>query len=217
MDDWGDARHRMVVEQLERRGICDTRVVAAMRAVPRHLFVPQELIANAYEDRALPIGNGQTISQPYIVAMMSQALAADVATLSQVLEIGTGSGYQAAILSLIARTVITIERRSDLAASAAQRVDRLGYSNVRVVAADGTLGFPECAPYDGIMVTAGAPHVPAALKAQLREGARLVIPVGSRYHQELTIITRRGSLFREEVREGCVFVPLIGHGGWPEP
>jgi protein-L-isoaspartate(D-aspartate) O-methyltransferase len=209
-----ESRERMVVDQLERRGINDQRVLAVMRRVPRHLFVPPAQQSLAYEDRALPIGEGQTISQPYMVAVMTQALALGESV--RVLEIGTGSGYQAAVLAEIAREVITVERKSDLAAEALRRLQSLGYQNVTVVVADGTLGFAEAAPYDGILVTAGAPNAPAALKKQLADGARLVVPVGTRLAQELQIIERRGDQFVEDRREGCVFVPLVGEEGWED-
>jgi protein-L-isoaspartate(D-aspartate) O-methyltransferase len=204
----------MVSEQLECRGIRDPRVLDAMRSVPRHLFVPPERQASAYEDRALPIGDGQTISQPYMVAIMTEVLS--IAAGAHVLEIGTGSGYQAAILAVLAREVITIERRPSLAAAAGRRLTSLGFTNVTVVVADGSGGYPEAAPYDAVMATAGAPRVPASLRAQLAEGARLVVPVGSAFHQDLVVIERRGETFVESRGEGCVFVPLVGLEGWPE-
>ena len=214
MDDWADRRERMVVEQLERRGIRDSRVLAAMRRVPRHLFVEPDLQARAYDDRALPIGDGQTISQPYMVAIMTAWLAAGPE--SRVLEIGTGSGYQAAVLAELAREVITIERREDLADDARDRLADLGYANITVITGDGSRGYPARAPYGGIMVTAGAPLVPANLEAQLGDGARLVVPVGTTTHQELVVIERDGETFARSQGEGCVFVPLVGVEGWPE-
>jgi len=214
MDDWADARERMVVDQLERRGIRDARVLAAMRRVPRHLFVNPDQQSLAYHDRALPIGEGQTISQPYMVAVMTAWLAA-IAD-SRVLEIGTGSGYQAAVLAETAREVVTIERRADLAALAEERLNALGYENVTVIVGDGSRGYPALAPYGGILVTAGAPLVPASLEAQLAEGARLVVPVGTATHQELAVVERRDGSFVRSQGEGCVFVPLIGAQGWPE-
>jgi protein-L-isoaspartate(D-aspartate) O-methyltransferase len=204
----------MVSGQLESRGIRDPRVLEAMRTVPRHLFVPPERQASAYEDRALPIGDGQTISQPYMVAIMTEALS--IAAGARVLEIGTGSGYQAAILAVLAREVITIERRPGLAAAAERRLTMLGFTNVTVVVADGSSGYPKAAPYDAVMATAGAPQVPTSLRAQLAEGARLVVPVGSAFHQDLVVIERRGETFLESRGEGCVFVPLVGREGWPE-
>ena len=205
----------MVRDQLERRGIRDPRVLEAMRRVPRHLFVPPESQASAYEDRALPIGDGQTISQPYMVAVMTEALAPPAG--GRVLEIGTGSGYQAAILAELAGEVITIERRENLAAAARQRLAALGYTRIQVIVGDGTMGHADRAPYDGIIVTAGAPRVPAGLFAQLADGARLVVPVGSQFHQDLIVVERRGETAIESRREACVFVPLVGQEGWPEP
>jgi protein-L-isoaspartate(D-aspartate) O-methyltransferase len=204
----------MVSEQLERRGIRDPRVLDAMRNVPRHLFVPPERQASAYEDQALPIGDGQTISQPYMVAIMTEALS--IAAGARVLEIGTGSGYQAAVLAVLAREVITIERRPGLAAAAEHRLTSLGFTNVKVVVADGSVGYPGAAPYDAVLATAGAPQVPASLRTQLGDGARLVVPVGSAFHQDLVVIERRGGTFVESRGEGCVFVPLVGREGWPE-
>jgi protein-L-isoaspartate(D-aspartate) O-methyltransferase len=214
MDDRGEERARMVDEQIARRGISDRRVLRAMREVPRHAFVgPRETFA-AYWDRALPIEEGQTISQPYIVAAMTEALG--LGESARVLEIGTGSGYQAAVLSLIAHDVISIERHERLASMARERLERLGYLNVSVVVADGTLGWPERAPYDGILVTAGAPAVPAMLREQLADGGRLVIPVGNEYLQHLFAVTRMGDRFEERRGEACAFVPLIGRQAWPE-
>lgn len=210
--DYDSERERMVADQIARRGIADAGVLRAMRAVPRHLFVPPEEAAHAYDDRALPIGFGQTISQPYMVAAMTEALA--VQPSHRVLEIGAGSGYQAAILGLLAREVITIERHAELAARARETLARAGVTNVTVLVADGTLGWPDQAPYDRIIVTAGAPRVPDALRAQLADGGRLVIPVGSSMHQDLLAIRRVGEGFEERVCEGCVFVPLIGEQGW---
>jgi protein-L-isoaspartate(D-aspartate) O-methyltransferase len=205
---------RMVTEQLAARGIRDPRVLDAMRRVPREAFVPPELRREAYSDRALPIGGGQTISQPYIVAAMTAAL--ELAPHDRVLEIGTGSGYQAAILVELAGNVITIERRPDLAAGAIARLEALGYSTIRVVVADGTSGFQPGAPYDAILVAAAAPQIPAALMEQLADGGRLVIPVGTREHQVLTVVRRVGDKFVERSGDGCVFVPLVGAFGWPD-
>jgi protein-L-isoaspartate(D-aspartate) O-methyltransferase len=212
MDDFGLARELMVGEQLVRRGVHDARVLQAMRHVPRHLFVPADEQALAYADRALPIGHGQTISQPYMVAAMTEALAPRGS--ERVLEIGTGSGYQAAILAELAREVITIERWPELAASAEAVLRNCGYSNIRVLVGDGSIGALEGAPYDGIIVTAAAPQAPAQLKEQLAQGGRLVVPIGTRDYQVLTVITREGENFRASAREGCVFVPLVGREGW---
>jgi protein-L-isoaspartate(D-aspartate) O-methyltransferase len=204
----------MVDEQLAARGIRDARVLDAMRQVPRHLFVPRDQQPLAYTDHALPIAGNQTISQPFMVATMTEALAVQPTAL--VLEVGTGSGYQAAVLSLLAREVVSIERRPELADAAASTLASLGYRNVKVTVGDGTLGAPGLAPFDAILVTAGAPRVPPVLLEQLRDRARLVIPVGPAAQQEVVVVTRRGDRFEETRREGCVFVPLIGAAGWPD-
>jgi protein-L-isoaspartate(D-aspartate) O-methyltransferase len=201
------ARERMVTEQIEAREVRDAATLRAMRAVARHLFVPQAAVAEAYEDHPLPIGHGQTISQPYIVAFMTEALRLQGG--ETVLEVGTGSGYQAAVLAKIAARVHTIEIVEPLAAEARERLARLGYSNVEVRAGDGYLGWPEAAPFDGIMVTAAAPRIPEPLKAQLKEGGRLVIPVGDEF-QELVVVTRRGDAFEERRVLPVRFVPMTG-------
>ncbi len=208
-------RERMVDWQIVARGVRDPRVVEALRAVPRHLFVPDRSRAEAYDDRPLPIGEGQTISQPYMVAIMTEALAARQT--DRVLEVGTGSGYQTAILARLAREVITIERHAALAATAERVLQSLGVANVRIVVGDGSEGFAEAAPYDRILVTAGAPAIPDTLEAQLTDDGRLVIPVGSAGHQILTVIDRRGADYIQHEGEGCVFVPLIGRHGWGGP
>jgi len=214
-------RHRMVEDQLRARHVADERVLAAMEKVPRHLFVPAAQRWSAYEDGPLPIGSGQTISQPYMVARMTELLR--LTPSDRVLEIGTGSGYQAAVLAELAEEVWTIERHADLAHRAEELLLQLGYANVRVIAGDGTLGFPEAAPYDGIMVTAAAPFVPDALRAQLAVGGRMVIPVSAGFSQDLRLIERlkdgAGSpatepRFRETSILPCVFVPLIGEQGY---
>ncbi len=210
--DYTSARLVMVRSQLQRRGITDARVLQAMREVPRHLFVPPEWRHEAYSDRPLPIGDEQTISQPYMVAIMTQSLA--LQGHEHVLEIGTGSGYQAAVLSRLAAHVSSIEYFADLADSARALLQRLGYINVEVIVGDGGLGLPAQAPYDGIIVAAAAPHVPQPLLAQLAEGGRLVIPVGSATSQELFIITRRGDDYAQERSVPCRFVPLLGEEGW---
>jgi protein-L-isoaspartate(D-aspartate) O-methyltransferase len=212
--DYARLRDEMIERQIRARGVTETRVLAALRAVPRHRFVPDDCREAAYEDRPLPIGEGQTISQPYMVAAMTAAL--DPPPGGRVLEVGTGSGYQAAILAQLAREVITIERHARLAARARAVLEDLGLTNVRVIVADGSLGWPEGQPYDGIMVTAAAPQVPEALRSQLAIGGRLVIPVGSTGYQELIVETRQVSGFAREARDGCVFVPLIGAEGYPE-
>jgi protein-L-isoaspartate(D-aspartate) O-methyltransferase len=201
------ARHKMVVEQLEQRGIHDPRVLEAMEWVPRHEFVPHNLLNLAYSDRALPIGHEQTISQPYTVAFMCQE--ARVAADDRVLEIGTGSGYGAALLSLLAREVHTIERIEVLYNSAQARLARLGYKNVHCHLDDGTLGLPSNAPFDAIIVAAGAETMPDAFQEQLVEGGRLVIPIGPLAHQQMIRLTRRSSDFIREDLGSFGFVPLI--------
>lgn len=202
------ARGAMVARQLKGRGIADVRVLAAMAKVPRHLFVPPELASKAYGDYPLPIGGGQTISQPYIVALMSQW--AEVKPGDKVLEVGTGSGYQAAVLAELTDKVFSIEIKLELARSAAARLQELGYGRVRVKASDGYLGWPEEAPFDAILVTAAAPAVPPALKAQLQEGGRLVIPLGEAGGSQTLVRLRkvRGEL-KEEERLPVRFVPLV--------
>ena len=202
----------MVAEQIVRRGVRDPRVLAAMRQVPRHEFLPEDARRYAYVDSALKIANGQTISQPYIVALMSELL--DVRPEDKVLDVGTGSGYQAAILGVLAREVHTIERIPALAEAARETLAALGYDNVRVHLGDGSLGCPEAAPYDRIMVAAAAPEVPPALFTQLAEGGRLVIPVGSRTLQHLEIWDVENGEFKQANSIPVVFVPLIGAGGW---
>jgi protein-L-isoaspartate(D-aspartate) O-methyltransferase len=202
-------RERMVAEQVAARGVADARVLEALRRVPRHLFVPENVRGEAYGDHPLPIGQGQTISQPYIVGFMTEALGLRGG--ETVLEIGTGSGYQAAVLSLVARKVFTIEIVEPLAQEARARLATLGYANVDVRAGDGYAGWPEAAPFDAIMVTAAAPRVPEPLKAQLREGGRLVIPVGGDGDtQELLLLVRRGALFEERRLLPVRFVPMTG-------
>jgi protein-L-isoaspartate(D-aspartate) O-methyltransferase len=205
-------RAHMVDTQIKARGIKDDRVLDAMRKVPRHLFVPADGLEAAYSDRPLPIGSGQTISQPYMVAAMSEALG--LKGPEKVLEVGTGSGYQAAVLAELARRVITTERVPELAEEARKTLRDLGYANVEVILTDGSKGYPAEAPFDAIMVTAGAPEIPGVLVEQLAEGGRLVIPVGSSYQQTLMRLTKRGGEEKTEALEGCVFVPLIGEYGW---
>lgn len=202
-----EARERMVVDQIERRGIRDPQTLAALRKVARHLFVPEEVRAEAYADHPLPIGHGQTISQPYIVAFMTEALGLRGG--ETVLEVGTGSGYQAAILAEVAAHVYSIEIVEALAQHAAQRLQELGYRNVHVKSGDGYRGWPEAAPFDGILVTAAAPRIPEPLKAQLKEGGRLVLPVGEA-DQELVVITRRADRFEERRVLPVRFVPMTG-------
>jgi len=207
------ARSDMVERQLRKRDIRSPRVLEAMNSVPRHLFVPLEHIGDAYADTPLPIGAGQTISQPFMVAAMADALLLEGS--EKVLEIGAGSGYQAAVLSMLARVVIAIESQPGLADAAGIRLAGLGFNNVRIETGDGSQGWPPDAPYDAILVTAGAPNVPPPLLEQLAEGGRLVIPVGPAKQQELLrIIKREGRTTRESLF-ACRFVPLLGRFGWP--
>lgn len=213
MDLFEQKRLKMVREQIESRGIHDPKTLEALRKVPRHLFVPPSLIEEAYIDSPLPIGDGQTISQPYIVALMTQA--AKVGPESTVLDIGTGSGYAAAVLAQIASKVYTVERISSLAKEAEKRFKVLGYANIEVKIGDGTLGWLEKAPFDAIIVTAGAPIVPASLVSQLKIGGRLIIPVGDSFSQSLLRIEKEAAeKFTQEVLEAVRFVPLLGQEGW---
>jgi protein-L-isoaspartate(D-aspartate) O-methyltransferase len=205
----------MVAQQLERRGIKDRRVLEAMASVPREAFVPGVPASLAYDDRALPIDAGQTISQPYMVARMTELL--EVEGGDSILEIGTGSGYQAAVLARLGARVTTIERHADLAETARERLAAEGVRDVDIRIGDGSVGAPDGAPWDGIVVTAAAPAIPDALREQLAIGARLVIPVGPRYQQDLIVVERRGPNDWTEWSDGAVvFVPLVGEGGWSE-
>ena len=201
-------RERMVRTQLADRGICDVRVLGAMRGVPRHEFVAESLRQDAYEDHPLPIGSEQTISQPYIVAIMLQHLA--LQPTDRILEIGTGSGYVTALLSTLCAEVYSVERHAELAFAAERRLARLGYSNVNVRFGDGSRGWPEYAPYDAILVSAAAWEVPPLLFDQLREGGRMVVPVGPASSQELQLIRKVGGQAETLSLEGCRFVPLVG-------
>jgi len=205
-------RELMVKTQLIPRGIKSERVLQAMMEVPRHLFVPEELREVAYQDCPLPIGCGQTISQPYIVALMTEAL--ELGGDEKVLEIGTGSGYQAAILSLLAKDVYTIERIAALAEGAERVLKELGYTNVMVKVGDGTLGWEEYAPFDAIIITAAAPNVPQPLIEQLGDGGRLVAPIGPIWSQLLVKVRRKGKDLIVEHLTAVAFVPLIGEYGW---
>ena len=207
-----DARREMVARQIRARDIRSQRILDAMQAVPRHLFVAEQQIFAAYADEPLPIGAGQTISQPFMVAAMAEAL--EMQPHEGILEIGTGSGYQAAVLSLLAREVLSIEAQPELAASARERLTRLGYPNVRVEQSDGSLGWPEGAPYDAILVTAAAPAVPPPLIEQLAEGGRLVIPVGPAEHQNLLRLIKHEHGVSRQPLYACRFVPLVGRYGW---
>ena len=197
----------MVRTQLVERGIRDMRVLDAMRKVPRHEFVPETLRQEAYEDQPLPIGEGQTISQPYIVAAMLQHLALQVT--DRALDVGTGSGYVTALLSLLCAEVYSVERHAQLAALAESTLHRLGYRNVKIRAGDGSQGWPEYAPFDAILVSAATPEMPPALFAQLREGGRVVVPIGPAFSQELQLIRKVSGQPEVKVLEGCRFVPLI--------
>jgi len=206
-------RARMIEAQLRARGISSERVLRAFARVPRHLFVPSELQAQAYEDHPLAIGEGQTISQPYIVALMIQWLR--LQGHERVLELGTGSGYQLALLAELALEVYSIERLPDLAALARWRLGQLGYQNIQISAGNGTLGWPEHAPYDCIIVSAGAPRIPEPLLTQLGAEGCLIIPVGNESSQLLTGVRKRGQKIEKEALAPCVFVPMIGAYGWP--
>lgn len=211
-DRYAALRERMVDQQIRARGVVDPRVLAAMRKVPRHLFIPQFLWDQAYNDYPLPIGEDQTISQPYIVALMTELL--EIKETDRVLEIGTGSGYQAAILAELAAAVFSIDRVGGLADQARLVLDSLGYTNVKIRVGDGTLGWPEEMPFDAIIVTAGAPKVPRPLTEQLALGGRLVIPVGDIWSQTLTCVRKTESGLKFEYHGGCRFVRLIGKYGW---
>ncbi len=204
-------RERMVKQQLETRGITDPAVLAAMRSVPRHLFVQEALRAQAYEDHPLPIGHGQTISQPFIVALMSQIIEPQAGL--RVLEIGTGSGYQAAVLAEMGLDVYTVERIRELHAAARDLLRTLKYRKVRLKLDDGTLGWPEAAPYDRILVTAGGPAVPAPLIEQLADPGILVIPVGASKRMQELVVVRKERVVRES-KGGVAFVDLVGTHGW---
>lgn len=212
VDDNTRLRHNMVTQQLIKRGIEDPRVLQAMRDTPRHRFVPARHRAMAYEDMPLAIGHDQTISQPLMVAMMTAALQLDGH--ERVLEIGTGSGYQAAILSRLAVVVFSIERIPELAAQARATLAMAGIMNVHVFVGDGSLGLPEHGPYDAVVVTAASPKIPPALVDQLKPGGRLIIPVGDRYEQTLIRLTATSNGPQVERLGGCRFVPLIGQQGW---
>ena len=207
-------RNDMVRFQIQERGITNDRVLEIMRQIPRHYFIPPDMIAYAYADRPVPIGFGQTISQPYMVALMTELLA--LHPTDRVLELGTGSGYQTAILAKLAQEIISIERDQNLAFQARQRLHQLGYNNVTVSVGDGTQGCPEAGSFEAILVTAGGPRIPAPLLAQLAENGRLVCPVGARDLQHLKMVVRSKDMFLEKDHIPCVFVPLVGKEGWPE-
>jgi len=212
MIDFPKARLKMVEEQIVSRGIKDPRVIAAVKKVPRHLFVEEALQSQAYGDHPLPIGEKQTISQPYMVALMTEAL--ELAGKEKVLEIGAGSGYQTAILAELAEKVFSVERIRSLAIKARQLLYELGYFNIEIKIFDGTYGWTEEAPFDAIIVTAGAPDIPQPLVDQLAIGGRLVIPVGDAYVQDLIRVTKTKEGIKKEDLGGCRFVKLIGKYGW---
>lgn len=210
-DRFAEARRWMVDSQIRRRGITEERLLRAMGAVPRHEFVLPAFIPQAYDDEPLPIGRGQTISQPYIVAAMIAALG--LTGPERVLEIGAGCGYQAAVLSLLAREVYTVEFLPDLAQPAADRLERLGFTNVHVHCGDGTLGWPEHAPYEAILMAAAAPRIPEPLLQQLTEGGRLVAPIGKDFEQEVQLFTKQEGKCTVQHGAPCRFVPLVGKYG----
>jgi protein-L-isoaspartate(D-aspartate) O-methyltransferase len=207
-DPFNARREEMVRRQLTSRGIHDIRILAAMRDVPRHEFVPEGLRDHSYEDHPLPIGAGQTISQPYIVAAMLQHLT--LQSTDRVLEVGTGSGYATALLSRLCAEVYSAERHADLAESAAATIARLGFSNVKILVGDGYLGWPEHAPFDAILVSAAALEIPSALFVQLREQGRMIAPIGPPERQELHLIRKANGKALTQILEGCRFVPLVG-------
>jgi len=209
--DYQALRRKMVDEQIARRGIKNARVLEAFRQVEREQFVPDSEKTHAYEDFPLPIGLGQTISQPYIVALMTEAL--QLIGKEKVLEIGTGSGYQCAILAKLAHSVYSIERLAELAQHAKTIVEGMGYANIHIKTGDGSLGWIEEAPFDRIIITAAIPDIPQPLIAQLREGGRMVYPQGELYHQALTVAVKENNELKTEILCGCIFVPLIGKHG----
>jgi len=213
-NDWSKTRLKMVEEQIVARGIRDPRVIAALKKIPRHLFVEEALQGQAYTDHPLPIGEKQTISQPYMVALMTEAL--QLTGKEKVLEIGAGSGYQTAVLAEVAQAVFSIERILALTLRARKLLEDLGYGNAEIKFSDGTQGWVEESPFDGIIVTAGAPDVPQPLVDQLAMGGRLVIPVGDAYVQDLLRITKTEEGTRREDLGGCRFVKLIGRYGWTD-
>ena len=212
--EWKQQRFAMVERQLRERGISDERVLAQMAEVPRHCFVPRDLHAQAYADHPLPIGDGQTISQPFMVACMTELLGANPG--DHVLEVGTGSGYQTAVLAGLCRDVVTIETNAALHERARACLGQLGLENVTCYHGDGSLGYAPEAPYDAILVTAGSPHLPVALTEQLGEGGRLVCPVGDRKQQQLLRVIKQGGALTTTAHTNCIFVPLVGADGWHE-
>ncbi len=213
-DSFAQQRARMVEEQLRSRGIRDPRLLAAMARVPREEFIASEDFGRAYDDHPLPIGAGQTVSQPYMVAAMVAAL--EPRSTDRVLEIGAGTGYEAAILGELAAEVWTIERHQELADKAREILSRLGYRNVHVVVGDGSVGLPEPAPFDGILVAAAAPKISDSLLEQLADSGRLVVPVGSRFEQQVQVVRKIGGEIAVTTQDACRFVPLVGKEGWEE-
>jgi|YNPBryulayer2012_1023412.scaffolds.fasta_scaffold00147_4 protein-L-isoaspartate(D-aspartate) O-methyltransferase len=214
VDKYKHLREWMVESQIVERGIRDKRVIEVMKKVPRHLFVPEDIIESAYDDRALPIGHGQTISQPYIVALMTELL--ELKGDDKVLEIGTGSGYQAAILAELVKEVYTIERVEPLAEEAKRRFEKLGLKNIKVYVKDGTEGLPDESPFDKIIITAATPDIPQPLVEQLKEGGIIVAPVGERYSQYMLKAIKKGKELERSYLIPVAFVPLIGRYGWKE-
>ncbi len=214
MDPYADARMKMVEDQLVKRGIANQKVLEAMRKIKRHLFVNEKEWDRAYDDTPLSIPCSQTISQPYMVALMTELIEPDEN--KTVLEIGTGSGYQTAILAETCKQIYSIERHQELAEQAINVIKKLGYLNVEIKTDDGTVGWKEKAPFDAIIVTAGAPGVPDILVEQLNERGKMVIPVGTHYRQNLELVQKRGDSYIKKTICGCIFVPLIGRGGWAE-
>lgn len=212
VEEWKFERERMVQEQIIARGVKDERVLQAMREVPRHLFVEKTYYHQVYNDYPLPVGHGQTISQPYMVAVMTELL--ELKGDENILEIGTGSGYQTAILALLCSKIYTMERIAELTKDARSRLEKLGFRNISFMVGDGSIGWLDYAPYKGIIVTAGAPDIPNALIEQLDENGRLVIPVGYEHSQVLNVVKKhKGRIYRKEIFE-CTFVPLLGKQGW---
>lgn len=214
LSDFQKLRDLMVETQLIPRGIRDNGVLDAMRKVPRHLFMDESQWSRAYDDMALPLGEGQTISQPYMVAVMTELL--ELTGKETVLEIGTGSGYQAAVLAELSSSVYSIERIQSLSDRTREIIRSLGYENIHLKVGDGTLGWPEAAPFDRILITAGAPEIPEPLIRQLLEGGIIVAPVGDRFSQQLVRITKRNGKLERAYHTPCVFVPLVGKHGWRE-
>jgi len=210
-----EQRESMVRDQLRPRGIEDQRVIDAFLKVPRHEFIPEKFINQAYSDFPLPIGSDQTISQPYMVALMTELL--QLKPTDKVLEVGTGSGYQAAILAELSSRVYSVDRISALADRASEVLKGLGYSNIDISVSDGSCGLKDKAPFDAIIVTCGAPSIPEPLKEQLSDGGRLVVPVGDSFSQKLFCVKRSADDFKIEEKTSCIFVPLIGKHGWDDP